>query len=86
MILGDGSISKFQVYIYTNALVDREYAEYVIKLFNSLFGIEVKQQKIRKNTISLAISSREIVEYFNKMGLKTGDKIKNDVSIPEWIA
>lgn len=85
IILGDGHISRFQVLIHTSALVDRKYADYIDRLFRDLFKVGVCRRKIRRNTITLVVSSREIVEFFNRMGLKSGDKIRNDVCIPKWI-
>jgi hypothetical protein len=84
IILGDGHISRFQVLIHTSALVDGEYSCYMRKLFENLFRVDVKRRKISKNTITLVLSSREIVEFFNNMGLKTGSKIRNGAEIPEW--
>lgn len=85
IILGDGSISKFQISISSSAKVDNEYADYISRLFKGLFKVDVARLKIRKNTIVQTISSREVVEYFNKMGLKIGDKLKNNITIPRWI-
>lgn len=85
IILGDGTISRFQVSIATSALVDREYADYIESVFRRLFKIDVVRQKIRKNTLRLTLSSRQLVEYFNKMGLCVGNKIRNNVQIPKWI-
>jgi len=86
IILGDGGMSDFQVSIYSSALVDREYSCHVADLFKKLFCIGVSINDRKKNTIGTVISSREIVEFFNRMGLKTGDKIRNSVSIPNWIS
>lgn len=85
VILGDGCISKFQVSTYSNAKVDKEYAIHISTLLEKLFEVNVARSKLRNNTITQVISSRGIVEFFNKMGLKTGNKIKNNISIPEWI-
>lgn len=85
IILGDGSINRFQVSISISALVDREYADYIDILFRRLFKIDVARQRIRRNTIYLTLSSRNLVDYLNNMGLKIGDKIRNKLSIPKWI-
>lgn len=85
IILGDGSITRFQVSLAVSALVDREYSDYIVGLFERLFNIEVVRQKIVKNTIRLVLSSRRLVEFFLQMGLSIGDKIKNGVTIPQWI-
>ncbi len=85
IILGDGCISKFQVFTYSSAKVDKEYATHISTLLQDLFKVNVTRSKLRNNTITHVISSREIVEFFNKMGLKAGDKIRNNISIPEWV-
>ena len=70
IILGDGHISRFQVFTHSSAIVDKEYADYIDKLFRRLFNVDVVRLKVRKNTISQVISGREIVEFLARMGLK----------------
>ncbi|MDP2600091.1 MAG: hypothetical protein Q8P84_05070 [Deltaproteobacteria bacterium] len=85
VILGDGSISKFQVSISVSALVDQKYSKFLVQLFKRLFYIKVVKKEVEKNTIRLTLSSRQLVEWLIQMGLVVGDKIRQNVKIPNWI-
>lgn len=85
IILGDGSITQFQVTVSVSALVDCEYADFIKQLFERLFQIEVVRQPIRTNTIALTMSSRSLVDFFIEKGLVKGDKVRQQVDIPPWV-
>jgi len=50
-----------------------------------LFGIEPKIELRKSNEMLIIVHSKKIVEFFNNQGLKYGDKIRNQVTIPAWI-
>ncbi len=85
IILGDGNISDHQVQISTNELADREYAEYAASLFKRLFGADVAFGKRERSTLTLVMSGINLVEFLISKGLVKGDKIVQQVDIPEWI-
>lgn len=86
IILGDGSLTRYQLSIYFNASTDKEYALYVSALINRLVGLK-PYWKIRENfnCIMLRVSSAELIRFLVLNGQKIGDKIKNGSTIPDWI-
>lgn len=86
IILGDGGINKSQVEIALNRNDDRAYAKYVKELLSLICG-ETPSVKERKfdNTIRIVINGMDFVERLEEVGLKRGNKIKNQVDIPGWI-
>jgi len=85
IILGDGAITKYQVVISLNNKTDREYAYFVSRLFRKLFNLKAVSRVRDKNTCSLVISSIKLTEFLTEIGLKIGNKIRQQVNIPKWI-
>lgn len=85
IILGDGGITRYQVTVSLNNRTDREYAHFVLKLFRKLFNLKATLTVREKNTCALVVSSVKLIDYLNKIGLKRGDKIRQQVNIPKWI-
>lgn len=95
-ILGDGNVNYYkkgkkigvyQIKIAGDSRLDKDYHMiYLNNLFFELFGLNGKEilSKIG-NTRFINFSSKKLVEFFIKEGLKSGDKIENQVTIPEWI-
>jgi intein/homing endonuclease len=85
ILLGDGHISKYQVGI-TLSSDEKQYRGYVAKLVFKLFGITptIVNHKSRKAT-TIVVSRKSLVEFCQKFGFVGGNKIKNQVDIPEWI-
>ena len=69
------------------ARLDKNYFEYNVKpLIEKLFSIDVMICKVKnKNTIVLIAQSKKLVDFFEKLGFKPGDKIRNKLDIPRWI-
>jgi intein/homing endonuclease len=86
ILLGDGGITKEQVTITLNTEVDKEYVNYVSSLGNRLFGQKphVSDRKDCKAT-NLRYSGIKLIEFLIKSGLKSGDKVKQQVDVPNWI-
>ncbi len=85
IVLGDGSISDYQVRVYFNAKTDAYYASFVKDMVSKLFNIDSRIVLRPKNTLDLIISSRGLVRFLLELGLHKGDKIKHQVDIPRWI-
>lgn len=85
IVLGDGSLSNYQVKIYFNAKTDNYYANFVKNMVIKLFNINAKVALRPKNTLELMISSRGLVKFLLALGLKNGDKIKQQATVPNWI-
>lgn len=87
IILGDGGISARQVIITLNRVDDMEYINFLTKLIKRLFGIKPGIHH-RKDSVAdaIVISRIELVDYCTKyLGLKSGNKVKQQVDIPGWI-
>jgi intein/homing endonuclease len=86
ILLGDGHIDKYQWSISLNAKKDKNYSEYVISLIKKLFKFN-PSCRIRSeyNVIIIIGNGIKSVQYLIESGLKVGNKIKNQVDVPEWI-
>jgi len=96
IILGDGHVEetkigkKIRVYcidIAGDFRKDKIYLEnYVSTLFHSLLK---ERGKIRvpktTNGVHIIVYGKKIVEFVNKMGIKSGNKKENHQKIPDWI-
>ncbi len=87
IVLGDGSISNTQVSFTFHAKDDREYSDFVVGLSKKLFDVYVGNYHDKKaNVIRLYISRVRLVKFCTeKLGLKKGHKIRQQVNIPDWI-
>ena len=84
ILLGDGHLSKKGVDIALDAKADREYCEYVVKLLTYLFGV-VPKTYTNKNCVHVRLNSILISNFLVSIGLKCGDKIVNQITIPSNI-
>jgi intein/homing endonuclease len=95
ILLGDGNIQKVKrhkVGVYSanvtgHSVLDKDYIlNFVKPLGEKLFKISGRVYYSKfNNSIHLSFDSRRIVDYFEKNEFSSGDKIKNQVEIPEWI-
>jgi len=85
VMLGDGGIYQNQITIVIDSR-DSLLKDHIKNLFRNLFGLDLHEYKQKnQNAVKLYKCNKELVEMFLKYGLKRGDKIKNEVSIPSWI-
>lgn len=96
IILGDGNINfykkgkkigVYQVTITGHKELDKNYhLEHITNLFQELFQLKTKES-ISKNTNArtIKVSSLKLVNFLLQEGLKSGDKIRSQVTIPDWI-
>lgn len=86
ILLGDGHIGNEQWSITLNAIKDYEYSLYVNNLIKKLFGF-IPTSKVRNdsNVIVITGSGKRSINYFLKLGLKIGNKVKQQVDVPDWI-
>jgi len=96
VVLGDGHVhtykkgKKVRVYcirIAGDSKKDKEYhVNYLKPLCQSIFNLKVKERVLsNKNGRYLDMYSKELVIFFNKMGIPSGNKIINQSTIPLWI-
>lgn len=95
ILLGDGHIEKIKKYkigVYhirvTGHLIDdKDYLiNFVKPLINDLFDVRVRSYIYKPvKALHIIADSRRIVDFFEENGFKSGNKIKNQVTIPSWI-
>ncbi|MFH1401493.1 MAG: hypothetical protein ABIG40_00835 [Parcubacteria group bacterium] len=87
IVLGDGGITRSQVTITLHSKDDREYSKFVINLIKKLFEVPVCISYDKKSSaVDLIVSRVELVRFcVQKLGLKQGNKIKQQVGVPLWI-
>ena len=86
ILLGDGHIGKEQWSITLNATADKLYSTYVMDLIKDLFLLSpsiLHRKKI--NVFVIYGGGKKNIEYFQKIGLHIGNKIKLQVGVPDWI-
>jgi hypothetical protein len=89
--IGDGSIytipnkSIFQVFIGGNIKNEKQYLlGYIKPLFEKVFKLKMNT-KINGNEFFVWKQSKDLVYTLNYYGLPSGNKKKNNISIPNWI-
>lgn len=96
ILLGDGNVHAFKkgkkigtymVRIAGHSTNDFEYlTHHVAGLFKDLFGLNPKTYMQKGcNSVVVLVHSRLLVDFLIQSGFKSGNKIKNQVSIPDWI-
>lgn len=87
IVLGDGGISKYQLTITLNFKDDKNYIKFVVKLIKKLFSVNPSIYREEKKSIDNIVVSRiKLVKFcVEKLGLKIGNKIKQQIDIPNWI-
>lgn len=87
IMLGDGAIrNDYQISISFNPKKDLKYANYIKGLITKLFSISSTIMFRKKyGSGDVVVSSRNLVEFLQKMGIKKGNKVANQVDVPSWI-
>jgi hypothetical protein len=86
IVLGDGGITHCQVTISFHLTLDAAYAEHVAQLAARLFGLMPGRGiDSADHTLSLVFSSVELVETLERLGLKRGNKVQQQVDLPGWV-
>jgi len=86
IILGDGGITKNQVSVTLNKVSDLEYSFYVKSLINNLFNVKVATYNHGTGcVVNIVVSRTRLVNFLLEMGLKIGNKVRQQAGIPEWI-
>lgn len=88
IMLGDGGFTSHnrQIQITLNNRDDKEYIEFVCHLIEKLFKKKPSVFKCKDAVASkISVSSVNLVDYLVSVGLKTGNKFKLQVDIPDWI-
>jgi len=83
---GDKKVGVYQIRITGDLRYEKEYHHYLGELAKTLFNL-IPRYSVGKNKNEryLFLSSRNLVEFFIKMGISPGSKITNQSTIPQWI-
>jgi len=85
-ILGDGSLTEYQLILYSNFISDRAYSDFLSDLIAELFGITPSMTHDPSQGVTRVIcSSKNVVNYLQSIGLGLGNKTKRQASVPSWI-
>ncbi len=87
IMLGDGHIgSNGQLCITLNSIADKQYLGYVVQLISQLFGYSPSCFKEKSfNAINIYLSGKDVIDFLVSSGMKIGDKVRQQVAVPEWI-
>lgn len=86
IILGDGGVSKYQVKITLNRDTDYSYANNVAKMVSEVFGDFPRwYDRFNESVVDLCISGTKLVDDLDRIGIRKGDKVKNQIDFPSWI-
>lgn len=88
IILGDGGLpGNHQLTITFNNKTDWEYAKFICNILKRLFSVNYYIRKRKdSNGADIVVSSSNLIDFLLSRGLVSGNKIKNQVSIPYWIS
>lgn len=87
IMLGDGGFpGTHQITVSFNNETDREYAQYIMKMLKKLFSINsyIHKRKGSKGA-DVVINSSNLRDFLLKLGLRPGNKVRNQIEVPEWI-
>jgi hypothetical protein len=87
IMLGDGGLrNDYQITVSFNMKKDQEYAVHIRQLINDLFGLSSKEY-IRKKmgAADIVVTSKNLTEFLEEVGIKKGNKVKNQIDVPGWI-
>ncbi|HEY9583518.1 MAG TPA: LAGLIDADG family homing endonuclease [Candidatus Paceibacterota bacterium] len=86
IMIGDGNITDYAITITLDTLADKEYILYVKNLLKKLFGINPKIYNLKKyRATNITIQRKNLTEFCGTLGLGVGDKIRQNLDIPNWI-
>jgi len=89
ILLGDGNLFsknyQNQLDISLNRIDDPKYVSYVKNLMETLLNTEIKISEQKGKGVSLRVYSKLIIKTLVNLGLKVGNKVKNQVGTPDFI-
>lgn len=86
ILLGDGGITSNQVRVTLNGEADKDYVKFMVGLEFRLFK-EKPRVLQRKNSkaVEIYFNGVNLVKYLTSIGLKIGNKVKQQVGVPNWV-
>jgi len=86
IMIGDGGITSRQIIVTLNRKTDKLYSIFVKNLIKKLFGVKASMN-VRKeeSVVNVTVSRMRLVSFCKSIGLKIGNKLKQNLDIPTWI-
>jgi len=86
IMIGDGGITNRQIIVTLNRKTDKLYSIFVRDLIEKLFGVKASMN-IRKeeSVVNITVSRIRLVSFCKSIGLKIGNKLKQNLDIPTWV-
>ena len=85
-ILGDGTVTKYQMILYSNASDEVEYSQFLADLVTKVFHVPTATHRVRNyEVIRVACSRAEVVAHLQKAGVGIGNKVRRQAGVPLWI-
>lgn len=86
IVLGDGYLGNYQLRVSLSNVSDKDYSVYVGNLVERLFSITPSYYVRRDdNTVTVVVSSVNVIKFLQSCGLTIGHKLNNKVDIPRWV-
>ncbi len=87
VILGDGGFKgNHQLAVSFNYQTDFEYAQFVGNNIKRMFGLDYTICKRKSgNGADLIVGGTNLIDFLVRNGLRKGNKVSNQVSVPDWI-
>jgi transcriptional regulator with XRE-family HTH domain len=85
IMLGDGGVAPYHIHI-TLSNKEKRYIQHITKLIIKLFGLAPKIHKLKyAKAIDIVVQRKQLVDFCQEIGLVLGNKVKQQVDIPQWI-
>jgi len=87
IVMGDGSLTKYQLQLCFHKKDDKLYAEFVKNLIENIFKVPVSICYLKDEmAMKLVVSRKKLVEFCNtELMLPIGDKLRNRLDVSDWI-
>lgn len=86
IMIGDGGMSNHQITISSNYITDNNYIHFIKNLIKNLFGLDASVYRIKNSKCATIVVSRiNLVKFCKSIGIKIGNKLKQNLDIPSWI-
>ncbi len=86
IMIGDGGITERQVRVWLNSETDKLYIIFLKDFIKKLFNVEPNINPRKDQLVVEVIISRTLLaEFCKSIGLKIGNKLKQNLDIPDWV-
>ena len=86
IMMGDGGITKRQIVVTLNHKTDRLYSIFVKNIIKKLFKIKPSiYSRKDESVVSIVVSRTRLVAFCKSLGLKVGNKLRQNLDIPGWV-